>query len=151
MKVIFLDFDGVLNSNTYNASQWKPGVLIDPSRMILLKRLVDATAAKIVLSTSWKEHWNQDESCCDDTGILINRIFEEHGLKIFDKIPDTETGRADGIASWLAAHPDTEQFVVIDDMPLGSGILKNRCILTSRLRQGLDEDDVRQAVKMLQE
>lgn len=150
MKIIFLDFDGVLNSNTYNASNWKPGVLIDPSRMVLLKRLVDATAAKIVLSTSWREHWDQDEGLCDETGIIINRIFEVYSLKIFDKIPDTKTGRAGGIAGWLAAHPDTEQFVVIDDTPLGDGILKNHCVLTSRLRQGLDEDDVRQAIGILQ-
>lgn len=117
MKVIFLDFDGVLNSNQYNASHWSPGVLIDPSRMILLKRLVDAANAEIVLSTSWKEHWNQDESLCDETGIIINQIFREHSLKIFDKIPDTERDRAAGIIKWLSKHPDAERFAVIDDMP----------------------------------
>lgn len=151
MKVIFLDFDGVLNSNTYNASHWRPGVLIDPSRMSLLKRLVDAAGAEIVLSTSWKEHWSREESCCDETGILINQIFGEHGLEIFDKIPDTETDRAAGIVKWLSDHPDAERFVVIDDMPLGSGRLKDHCVLTSRLRQGLDEDDVRQAIEILRE
>lgn len=151
MRVIFLDFDGVLNSNMYNASHWSPGVLIDPYRMKLLKMLVDATDAEIVLSTSWKEHWSRDENCCDETGITINQIFKEHGLKILDKIPDTETGRATGIVKWLTDHPDVERFVVIDDMPLGSGRLKDHCVLTSRLRQGLDEDDVRHAIDILRE
>ena len=80
MKVIFLDFDGVLNSAKYLLGHGDCGVAIDPARMALLKQIVDATDAKIVLSTSWREHWSKDLMNCDGTGVLINRIFSKYGL-----------------------------------------------------------------------
>lgn len=47
MKVIFLDFDGVI---TTEKSRW----CLDKDKMLLLKRIVDATGAKIVISSSWR-------------------------------------------------------------------------------------------------
>lgn len=43
MKVIVLDFDGVLNYEKYLRAQNEHGVIIDPSRMALLKQIVDKT------------------------------------------------------------------------------------------------------------
>ena len=82
MKVIFLDFDGVLNSEKYIRTCGHYGVIIDPSRMVMLKEIIDKTDAKIVLSTSWREHWSKDASLCNDTGREINRIFAEYSLEI---------------------------------------------------------------------
>ena len=61
MKVIFLDFDGVLNSSGYSASLFEAGKptkdeygqeLFDPETVNLLNRIVDETEAKIVISSS---------------------------------------------------------------------------------------------------
>lgn len=59
MKVIFLDIDGVLNSDTYMEKQLDNSSVgieseIDPATLILLKKAVDTTGAKIVLSSSWR-------------------------------------------------------------------------------------------------
>lgn len=51
MKVIFLDFDGVMN--TFNDK------ILQDDKLALLAEIVDKTQAKIVLSTSWREHWEK--------------------------------------------------------------------------------------------
>ena len=40
MKVLFLDFDGVLNSQKFIRSCNECGAVIDPSKMVLLKTLI---------------------------------------------------------------------------------------------------------------
>lgn len=75
------------------------GMAIDPTRMVLLRRIIDATGAKIVLSTSWREHWSKDLINCDGTGVLINRIFSRYGLHIFDKTPELYERRETEIKS----------------------------------------------------
>lgn len=149
MKVVFLDFDGVLNSEKYVRDCGRYGVIIDPSRMALLKQIVDATEAKIVLSTSWREHWSNLTENCDETGILINKIFKGHDLEIFDKIPKCFSKREQEIEMWLEEHPDIENYVVLDDMFLHADYLKGHCIKTSNYREGLDKDDVQKAIEIL--
>lgn len=47
MKIIFLDIDGVVSTHR---CQWK----LDPEKMELIKRICDATDAKIVVTSSWR-------------------------------------------------------------------------------------------------
>ena len=147
MKVIFLDFDGVLNSDRYMRTCGESGMIIDPSRMELLKILVEKTGAKIVLSTSWREHWEKDGG--DEIGDLINSLFAKYRLEIFDKTPHINTWREEQIAAWLDAHTDTENFVVLDDMFLAADFLAGHFIRTSNLRQGFDENDLKVAIEIL--
>ena len=149
MKVIFLDFDGVLNSSKYLLSCEAYGVAIDPSRMVLLKQIVDATNAEIVLSTSWREHWSEDYMNCDCTGVLINSIFSTYGLKIFDKTPEMHERREIEIKSWLNMHPEVEKFVVLDDRFLSADFLNGHFIKTSNYFDGLDETDAQKAIDIL--
>jgi len=149
MKVIFLDFDGVLNSEKYLRAQNEHGVIIDPSRMALLKQIVDKTGARIVLSTSWREHWSKSPDQCNETGRAINRIFEGYGLQIVDKTPKLCSGREDEIKAWLDRHPSVTNFVVLDDGFLGADFLKNRFVKTSKYKKGLDEEEVKKAIEIL--
>ena len=149
MKIIFLDFDGVLNSEKYLHSCGQFGVVLDPSRLILLEQTVKATGAQIVLSSSWREHWGQTLSACDETGITINKIFNEHGLKVFDKTPKLGTRREQEIAAWLKNHPEPENFVVLDDAFLSADFLNGHFVKTSNIRPGLDENDVAKAILIL--
>ena len=63
-KIIFLDFDGVLNTEIYNLvlkrkgkiCQDEYGALFDPNAVKQLKRIIDATNADIVVESSWKYH-----------------------------------------------------------------------------------------------
>lgn len=146
MKVIFLDFDGVLNAE---ADFCRHGVCILPTKIRLLKQIVDATDAVIVLSTSWREHWSAAESECDDIGVLINGIFSQYGLQIQDKTPQLPTGREAQIKSWLDAHPETTQFVVLDDALLSADFMKDHFVKTSGHFGGMDETDVQKAIEIL--
>ena len=149
LKVIFLDFDGVLNSAKYLLGCGDCGMAIDPTRMVLLMRIVDATGAKIVLSTSWREHWSKDLASCDSTGVLINNIFSEYGLQILDKMPELHTRREIEIKSWLDEHPEVENYVVFDDRLLSADYLYGHFIKTSNYLDGLDEMDVQKAIAIL--
>ena len=61
-KVIFLDFDGVLNTEyqqdllQYKGKPWQDeyGALFDPNAVKQLKRIIDATNADIVVESSWR-------------------------------------------------------------------------------------------------
>ena len=61
-KYIFLDFDGVLNTEFYQdllMSQGKPyrdkhGPFFDPVAVEQLKRVIDSTHADIIIESSWK-------------------------------------------------------------------------------------------------
>ena len=149
MKVIFLDFDGVLNSYKYLMNSETYGVAIDPSRMVLLKQIVDAANAKIVLSTSWREHWSKDLTGCNSTGVLINNIFSEYGLQVYDKTPELHTRREIEIKSWLDRHPEVKNFVVLDDSLLSADYLNGHFIKTSNYFDGLDQTDVQKAMDIL--
>ena len=60
-KIIFLDFDGVLNTEHYQnllQYQGKPwqdeyGAFFDPNAVKQLKRIIDATDADIVVESTW--------------------------------------------------------------------------------------------------
>ena len=62
MKIIFLDFDGVMDTAYYDHvlhKEGKPGndkygTIFDPYCVQNLKRIIDETGAKIVVSSSWK-------------------------------------------------------------------------------------------------
>ena len=78
-KYIFLDFDGVLNTEQYQAQlavagkeqKDKYGPLFDPEAVARLKRLADETKAEIVIISSWR--------FIHDTDTLYE-MWEERGL-----------------------------------------------------------------------
>ena len=147
MKIVFLDFDGVLNSEKYLRASDLTGVAINKEKLLLLKRVIDETGAKIVLTTSWRSHW--DKEVCDETGIIINKLFFSVGLEIFDKTPEPSLRREEEIKAWLNSHSDIENFVVLDDMMLGGKFLENHFVKTCAYRDGLSEEDAKNAIKIL--
>lgn len=149
MKVLFLDFDGVLNSERYVRRCGRYGVIIDPERLALLKKITDATDAVIVLTTSWREHWDKDDALCDETGVQINGIFSGYGLCIFDKTPKLFSRREEEIKAWLDSHPETEGFAVLDDAFLSADFLCGHFVKTSDFRGGLCEQNVLEAIDIL--
>ncbi len=153
MRVIFLDIDGVLNSDEYDRTR-NPNDRenIDKTRLVLLKKLVKRTRANIVLSSSWRKHWDKDESNCDRIGTELNEIFGEYGLKIFDKTPTLDHfDRADEIRAWLEQHGnDTISFVILDDEFAGWGDLSEHLVRTNyRIGRGLEKCHIKKAKKLL--
>ena len=152
MKVIFLDIDGVLNSKRYDNDRAAWTGNIDQTRMVLLKRLVDCTGAEIILSSSWRIHWDVGEAQCDQRGLEMNRIFGAYGLKIAGKTPRISFDRrADEIREWLRTNEGlVEQFVILDDIPYGWDELSSHVVKTNYLiGRGLEDAHVEAAVAIL--
>lgn len=119
MKIIFCDFDGVLNVCYPKHDEF--GQLFHPHFEANLKRLVDETGANIVISSSWrfdglermKEMWRKRNL----PGLLIDitpdcaYIVDELGqMEYYDQVE-----RGHEIQQWLAEHPEVENYVILDD------------------------------------
>lgn len=153
MKVIFLDIDGVLNSRRYDRER-DPATQgnIDVTRLPLLKRLVEETGAVIVLSSSWRRHWDSDPAGRDDVGAELDRVFGDAGLSVFDKTPELGGDNRDGeILAWLDARGgEVERFVILDDIPFGWGDLADRLVRTNPLKGlGLMKEHIARAAELL--
>ena len=132
MKIIFLDIDGVLNSVRYDRQRTIDQGNIDETRLQLIKALVDETKALIVLSSSWRKHWEKDITKCDAIGREINEVFAKYQLAIYDKtelLPSND--RAQEIRIWLKLQgprralrcADTQQrYVHLCALPRRAGI-----------------------------
>lgn len=154
MKVIFLDIDGVLNSRAYDKTRsLTEQSNIDETRLPLVKKIVDETGARIVLSSTWREHWCADTKLCDSDGVYINDVFAKFGLRIYDKTPDLGHGfdRPDEITAWLKyAEEPIESFVILDDYNYGWGKLSDSFVKTNPVfGRGLENEHVKAAIEIL--
>lgn len=154
MKIIFLDIDGVLNSDKYDkVRDWNKMSFIDESRLALLKQIVDKTGAAIVLISTWRKHWDKNKSLCDSSGLYICEMFEKYGLSIYDKTPylGIMAERRNEIKDWLQYMEEKiESFVIIDDYPFGWEELNDYYIKTEpNFRDGLEIEHVEKAIDLL--
>lgn len=117
-RIIFLDFDGVLNTEYYQGllqfqgKQWQDqhGAFFDPRAVRQLKRVIDTTGADIVVESSWRY-----------LGLgAMQELWRVRNLpgKVIDITPSLtgNVSKGDEIAAWLSeyATPDT-RYVIIDD------------------------------------
>lgn len=141
MKVIFLDIDGVLNGIEFQKSATKEPPIIDETRLTILKEIIDQSGAKVVLSSSWKKFWKPH--CTFDI------IFQKSGIDIYDITP-VLGWKKDEISTWLAAHPNTESYVILDDAEGGWGELLPFVVMTDPLHtRGLEREHIEKALQIL--
>ena len=156
MKIIFLDVDGVLNSKMYKATPVEGDTdnhnYIDLSRVKLVADIVNATDAKIVLSSSWRVDWDKSDDLCGNDAKYINKCLNKYGISIIDKTPYISlfTERRKEILIWLSNHYlEVESFVVLDDMNKGWEQLADRVVVTNPNGYGLEEEHVKKAIELL--
>lgn len=148
MKIIFLDIDGVLNSAEYDRQRSENDGNIDITRLPLLKELIDETKAVIVLSSSWRKLWERGV-CQFEEGKEINRIFNLYGLKIYDKTPVLGSRKAE-ITQWIKNHPETKEYVILDDMLFGWEELAPFLVRTDGMvGRGLERSHIEKAKEIL--
>lgn len=117
-KIVFLDFDGVLNHAKWfhaQAGLWNSGPIMrdedhfDPRAVDRLNNLIDRTEAVVVVSSTWRLHLTVDE---------LANLLQRVGFrgKVFGKTPELPTDRGLEIQAWLELHarPDPH-FVILDD------------------------------------
>lgn len=156
-KFIFLDIDGVMNSNFFYSERtqdkryndwvkdypehiaWN-ACNIDPKAVSRLNRITDVTKAKIVVSSSWRSTNNLQE------------IFTLVGIKepIYGTTPYVRSRhRGSEIQEWLNKQTEPYRYVILDD---DSDMLNSQLpyfIQTDWLKWGLSDEDVEQAILIL--
>ena len=94
MKVIFLDIDGVLNSNEWNDThplEISNGNYIDEEKVKLLSTIINKTNANIVMHSGWRFCFNEKMEPESKEVDLLLSIFKKYEIAIFDKTPDFST------------------------------------------------------------
>lgn len=151
MKLIFLDIDGVLNCMG-SKSRCEGFIGIDDDKVKRLKQIIDSIDAKIVLTSTWRKHWNKNSDSNDYSGNYMNRKFKKQNLKIMDKIEYDGVHRGKGIIDYLNNfHTDIENWIVLDDEYFPDykelGILDH--MVKTEFIKGLQERHVDLAIELL--
>ena len=148
--VIFLDFDGVLNTEQYQAQlaiDGKPtkdawGPLFSPCAVANLRKILDATKAGIVISSSWRYAHHLGS---------LRMMWEVRDLPgdILDAIPcgATYISRGEDIEYWLEKH-DRPDYVIIDDLDDFFPSQLERFVETNPII-GITETDAHKAIEIL--
>lgn len=156
MKVIFLDIDGVLNSEEFwkNEAQHvrkKKAIAegrshdeasaianMDPNAVERIMRIVKETGAEIVVSSTWRF----DDSICYKLRFM--------GIpQIYGITPGTvKRYRGEEIKLWLDEHPEVIDYVIIDDDNDMLDEQDSHLVQTSWLT-GITDYDVEKAINIL--
>ena len=151
MKVIFLDIDGVLNSDSYIDKARKLGLKgiekeIDIGKIKLLKKAVEETGAKVVLSSSWRLTKNLSD---------LRELFARYEI-FLDTTPFINNERGYEIKQYLQENKGVEDFIILDDVIFDSfdEELLNKLIKVSNgngksLGDGLSNTDVEKVIEKL--
>lgn len=114
MNIVFLDYDGVVNSLMFQPDKEEPYFNFPHHNKVnnyqavrWLERLCKEFDAKIVVTSTWRLEDNYKE-CLYNGGL-------SHEIEILGKTDNFGTKRIDEINRWLNEHPDVNRYVILDD------------------------------------
>lgn len=167
MKVIFLDIDGVLNTERYITEAIendmpvhdKYGHIFDYKSVDVLRHIIKESGAKIVISSTWryagikemKDMWKdrklpgevidvtlaRDSSRIEEQKRLYKELYGEH---FYDR------SRGQEINIYLKTHPEVEKYVIIDD---DYDMLEGQNVVHTDLINGLEEKNIEDILNFL--
>jgi len=161
--VVFLDFDGVINSMPYLLAQARSGdgepgeaSAIDPAAIRLVNRIIRRTVAVVVVSSAWRHGRTVPEL----RALLRSRGFRG---RVVDKTPewvkkpgtglvvDAYGERGDEICAWIESAEArgfmVDGFVVLDDNSDMSAVRAH--FVQTSMDTGITESDVERAIEIL--
>ena len=170
-KYVFIDFDGVLNTERYHSELVSSGQkcsdqygpLFDPVAVGNLKRIVDETEAEIVIISSWKLEgvdrmvslWKARKMPGVLAGCTPDCISGMDLLNV--NLEDSATfanlaGKGNEVKQWLRENApkkaDGYRYVILDDVPdFLPEQMENYIQVDSRI--GITEDNVVKSVEKL--
>jgi len=150
MNVIFCDVDGVLNNNHTRITTSDGWYFVEDHLVARLKKLIDLSGARLVLSSTWREGWNQeDESKNDISFIELRNKFKEFGIEIFDRTGDMRQHRWQSIKEYFERPREDpiKHYVILDDWNDMDEYM-DHLVLTSA-STGLTEEDIQEALEIL--
>ncbi len=108
-QILFLDFDGVLNSER-STQELGTRYRFARSSVAALNTVLQQSGALVVITSTWREHWTLRENAefLERDGMLPGRVV--------GKTPTLERERGLEIESWLRSVPySVTSFVILDD------------------------------------
>lgn len=114
--IIFLDFDGVLNhpGTKERNPLWTKVVGICPERTARLNKIIDQTAAKVIISSTWRYYFEPLEldKILKDAGFRGKTIgqtdkFFSHRARGHEVLSEV---RERGLVNWVALDDDVAGF-----------------------------------------
>ena len=160
MKLIFLDFDGVINSNKYFASKifikeyntcggdYHP-IKLDKKKIKLINKLVHESGASVVVSSAWRLQY----CVCE-----LNDLLKQRGAEfaVIDTTPIFDNGsilRTVPRGEEIQLYIDTiciepESFVIIDDY--ADMLHLSKYLVQTDSEVGITEEDVKNALQILE-
>lgn len=166
-KLVFLDFDGVLNSSEFAAhlyrnnesAQDEKGLdLFDPQTIDCMNRIVDATGAKIVVTSSWRylglaklqKLWNERGLHGEIIGMtslhVVDELILEKGIEWLEREMNGSP-RSEEIAHWLKSYDINANYVILDDLPMPKALQPHAIQVNPQF--GLTDQHVKQAIEIL--
>lgn len=147
MKVIFLDFDGVINNLDKNN-------LVNLEYVKILKQIIEQTGAKVVVSSDRRKEF-MEKSNVDYEKTFFYNYFEKNlnsmGIEIYDYTPflnvDKSMKRELEITTYLKEHPEIEEFVILDDLRVLASLEEHQVFI--EYSNGLQEEHINPAIAIL--
>lgn len=147
-KYLFLDFDGVLNTN----SSLGKGVHLLPDKVLLVNDILKSTGAKLVISSTWRRIFTarELEVLLKVAGMrALGSPLSRSTLAVTPCFSESSYGRGLEIETWLrdfAITPYT--YVILDDILQFMEYQLRHLILTDD-KYGLQPDNVITAITIL--
>lgn len=115
LKVIFLDLDGVLNTDDFLHQCIHTDDGIDPKLITILNRIIKDTNTKIVISSDWRH---------GKTMAQLQAILDKFGFvgDIVGMTDDNDKSRWSQIVDWMD-NIEVDDFVILDDMDVMSHVV----------------------------
>ena len=100
IKVIFLDVDGVLNSNRTARRTQSGYTFVDNRQMKNLKHIINMTGAKVVLSSDWR--YDRDDPRYNGDYLELEAELLKYGVRLYGFTPELQScHRGMEIDCWL--------------------------------------------------
>lgn len=144
MVVIFLDFNGVLDTNE-NMD------VIDQGNLMRLKKLVDMFEAKVVISSSLKNPFYYSGRHTRLFQYLLNTLLEV-GIDVIGITPKGNN-REEEIRMYLEAHSEVSNYCIIDDDFDMENLKEHLVKLPSQMeigQEGFTQEYLDKAIKILE-
>ena len=178
MKVIFLDIDGVINTEKWVAYSIENGLPVhdkydgqhtfDENCLYWLNKIIDETGAQIIISSSWRndglgtlrkmwrrrytlgkgDFYKHHDKIYDTTFSLTTSNFLEQKTLMRQLNEDDRWIRGNQIDIYLKTHPEITKYVIIDD---DNDMLdyQQPYFINAKDPNGIEEEHYKKAIEIL--
>lgn len=167
MKIVFLDFDGVINNWRTPGQEFinKLGVTrrhigLDPALVTMVDYICEQTGAVVVIHSAWREAYNHNQlvSFLRDAGMtsqILDTVPIYSQSKHRSPFADPRVAmRGPDIRQYLEDNSEkmgVESYVILDDLGEEEfhSLDRNNFVQTDAWK-GISEDDMRKAISILE-